>query len=132
MEIKKDNQLEILSKQTGIEVSYLAETIIKKCTELGVIDGDPIQYGMLMIQAFLDVEANFKFTEMYQLILGVPCLIPEAIDAFAKLTILGDGDCPHCGGETEDMPGPIIQVNYDCEPYPESTKKTCKNCKSIL
>lgn len=69
----------------------------RACVDAGLLKEDPDNYGRTVAEAMgeLPVSKVASFVSGY---LGLKPIPADVFDAFCKLTVMGDGDCPVCGG----------------------------------
>lgn len=72
-----------------VETGMIEDTTENLCAS--VSDATEQQY----VSAVCAVLSGFLYGDEYH---SIPA---DVFDAFCALTIVGDGDCPHCGGELE-------------------------------
>ena len=127
MKIKSDFNLAELSKFTGLSKNDISNKIIKYFINDKSIVDEPIYYGKSIL--IIVYEAELVITNVFTKILGFKKCSLDAIKVFKELIVIGDGDCPACGGELEvSNNGKIIQVDDDSEPYPDHEYLECINC----
>lgn len=70
----------------------------RACVDAGLLKEDPDNYGRTVAEAMgeLPVSKVAAFVSGY---LGLKPIPADVFDAFCRLTVMGDGDCPKCGGE---------------------------------
>lgn len=103
MRFKIDENLNVVAAAMSALVAN--ETVaIELCARLidaGMIEDDPENWGQSVLRAtgpqyvsdVCAVLADYLYNDETH---SVPA---DVFDAFCRLVILGDGDCPHCGGE---------------------------------
>lgn len=69
--------------------------------DAGMIEDTPDNWGVTVIQATGDKLVSDVCAVLAEYLYGdeshsVPA---DVFDAFCAITVMGDGDCPHCGGE---------------------------------
>ncbi|NQU54073.1 MAG: hypothetical protein HQ522_16210 [Bacteroidetes bacterium] len=131
MKIKKDKNYEILETEVLTFKSLIEKNIIEHLLNVGVLDEDEACFGITVKQAAFDYDANID--ELFFKSLGHSNYTTKAIEAFKNLVVLGENDCPECGGVVEDLYscGKVYRHDYDSEPYVDGQVeyKRCTNCK---
>ena len=81
------------------------------------------------------VERNIYVSEVVEVIkaTGLSVVKSNHYDAFVDCVLIGNGDCPECGGEMEVIDGEYRQTGGDGyltppEYSPIWEEKTCRNC----
>ena len=131
MHIKKNKQLETLAtaanKTTEAVSKIITEELIRRNIVYDVYDF----WGY----AFKDVyDSDLKVKEVLDVIhaIGIKTIRCEHLDAFMDLILMGDYDCPECGGEMKVEDGEYKDVFTDMltEPYVNIIfeEKICKVC----
>ncbi len=133
MRILQDENFEILKSTVTSFPELIESNIVNHCEKLGVIDGEPECFGLTVHQAALDFDEDVEQLMLESL--GYSNFTVKGFEAFKKLVFLGDGDCPHCGGdlETEMEGGKMYQHDHDSEPYHTGTEvHRCTNCNEYV
>lgn len=110
------------------KISPFAEDLCEKLIDAGLLEDDPMFYGEQIINWY-DLPDIKKMTEY----LDIP---QKDIHDFEELYMMGEGNCPLCGGELEfvetegyeyggsdDIPPEWIVTNYVYK---------CANCGEII
>lgn len=128
MKIKNDIQLLTLSAEVGISKSFLSSKIIRKCLDKGLIESESDFFGMSMSKVSIDSE--MEIIDLYFEIVGFGYEFTiVGLQAFAKLTIIGDGDCPECGGKLEVFE---YENHYSGDSVDQTVlSKKCIDCELI-
>lgn len=103
MKLKIDDKLKKVAAATGCEPmahEIFADLLCKHLIKANVLKDTPDNYGLSMIEATGKVRV-FDVVSALIDYLGVPAISMDEFDAFCRLTVLGDGDCPVCGGELQ-------------------------------
>lgn len=103
MKFKIDENLQrIASEIIGpVDLNMVAENLCKRFIDAGMIDDTPDNYGESVVIAtgphyikdICELLAEYLYNDKDHPITA------DVFDAFCCLTIMGDGDCPICGGE---------------------------------
>jgi hypothetical protein len=85
-----------------IDLSIFARLLCQKLIASNILSDVPDNYGLTMIQATGRARV---YDVVFALIeyLGIPALDMDTFDAFCRCVVIGDGDCPECGGELEHI-----------------------------
>lgn len=132
MKLKGKKHLELLAKKAGIQVEQVEKQIINELIKNGIIEENTDNYGYSVFDC---INRDIVVNELIKLLnsIGIKNVTYVHLDALFSLTIIGNGDCPVCGGEMEVVDGEykccagdgyITQHEY--EPIWEEIK--CKNC----
>ena len=112
----------------------VAETLCRKFIDAGLIEDAPIVWGTTVAEETF----NCLVSDVCKVLcdyLGVASVSSDVFDAFCKVVILGDGDCPECGGkmmlldtEGHDEKHPVYGWEWitDCYVF------ECLNCGEII
>lgn len=103
MKIKIDDNLKKVAAAINLDamdLNIFSTLLCKKMIVAGLLADEPANYGLAIIQA---TEKAHVFDVVSVLIeyLGIPAMKMETFDAFCDCIVMGDGDCPECGGELE-------------------------------
>jgi len=93
MKLKKDDNLRKMAARTGWSCETLGKKIINRLKELD-IDLD-LYYGCTIDEAIKDIDHTPLTVMIYTIGKANSYWIPF----FKDLVIMGEGDCPDCGGE---------------------------------
>ena len=103
MKIKHDSALHEYSKLLELSTSEAEEKVLKRLER--IVENDPENYGKKICEIY-DF-CDLKVVDIVSAI-NVENLTAEIFEAYCNLTILGDGDCPCCGAEMEE-----VAMDYD-------------------
>ena len=67
------------------------------CIDAGLLDPDPDNYGRKVSDAMGEIPVA-KVAAFVSGYLGLNPIPADVFDAFCNLVVMGDGDCPVCGG----------------------------------
>ena len=132
MKIKESDNLEKLAEAANKPAGKVAERIIEELLQRGIIEDDPCLWG----QSLEDIYCrDVAVSEMLQVLhaAGIEDIKSGCFDALLDLVVMGDGDCPECGGDMEvtDFEERIVAGDGYLTPYeyePIWEEKTCSNC----
>ena len=100
MRFKIDKNLERVAaaKVAPVEPATVAVELCRYFINAGIIEDTPDHWG----ESVLIASGPQYVKDVCDLLagyLGVSCIKSDVFDAFCRLIVIGDGDCPHCGGE---------------------------------
>lgn len=132
MRIKNDSSLQLLADAAGITAEQMSEKIIKVLTEKDLIEFSSDCYGERIEDCF---DRHTVLSVVVNVIreIGINYIKSEYCILLMKCILMGDGDCPVCGGtmNTSDAmycrtggDGYITPPEYD-EIY---KKEICNHC----
>lgn len=115
MKIKSDENLIYLSNLAGKQPEEISSAIIKWLFSQGVIEDDTDCCNCALDECIPGTMPVCQIVDF----LDSLSISGEGFNSFLKCTIMGDGDCPECGGEMEivDTVGyEIPSSDYDLPP----------------
>ena len=104
MRFKNDKNLNVVAaaKVAPVDPETVAVELCARFIDSGMFEDTPDNYGLTVIQATGDKLVSDVCAGLSTFLFGecraIHC---DVFDAFCHLVILGDGDCPHCGGELQ-------------------------------
>lgn len=103
MRFKIDENLNKVAAAKALRPETVAVELCARFIDAGMIEDTPDNWGESVLRAagpqyVSDVFAVLAEYLYYDKFHSVPA---DVFDAFCRLVILGDGNCPHCGGELE-------------------------------
>ena len=137
MRIKESDLLKRLATNSGKTANQVAEIIISELLKNKVIEDTPDNWGVSVFDAINEDVTEEQTANCY-------AAISEALGVYLKrvyfivpdLDLMGNEDCPECGGEME-----VTDADYKCcggdgylIPYeyePIFEEKTCKHCGHV-
>lgn len=132
MNIRKDKSLNILANASGKKATEVELTIVSQLIQKGIIQDEPDYWGYKLLDC---IESDVAVTDIVAIIntIGIPVVRSEHVEALLSLILIGNGECPKCGGEME-----VIDGEYKCcggdgyitplEYMPLWEEKQCFNC----
>ena len=131
MKITESKQLKELATQAGTTANELSNNFIAELIRRQIIEDAPDIYGATIADA---INRDIKISEFVDAmrVVSIPT-ISKNYDAIMEMVVVGNGDCPECGGEMEVTDGEYKQTGGDgyITP-PEYTaiweEKTCTVC----
>lgn len=113
MKIKNDNNLKRLALRADSTTFEIEEKVISLLFQKNwVIDfNNETLFGVALR---LVIPGDTYVAEVYHAIrsLGIDWILSRDFEAFLNLKLMGDGDCPYCGGEL-DYARPITNANSE-------------------
>lgn len=127
----ENEQLKVLATAAGKEMSVISKVIIDELIKREIIFDNTYFYGCDLIDVY---GCDLKVSEIIEIIqaTGIKTVKCEHFNAFVELVLLGDYDCPVCGGEMKVEDGEYEDVFTDMltEPYVKVIweEKKCSVC----
>ena len=131
MKIKESEQLKTLATQAGITANELSNNFISELIRRKIIEDSPEFYGLTIADAVNRDIFVSEFVDAMRVV-GIPT-ISKNYDAIMEIVVVGNGDCPECGGEMEVTDGEYKQTGGDAYVTPPEytaiwEEKTCTLC----
>lgn len=135
MKIKESEQLKMLATESGKTANQVSETIVTELINKQIIEDISDNWGFPVADCY---ERDVTVVEMVDVIraIGISSVRSVHLDALLECVLIGDDDCPECGGEME-----VTDADYKCcggdgylTPYeyePIFEEKTCKHCGHV-
>ncbi len=104
MRIKTDKFMVQFAQEVGLPTKPygVGKALCLRFIKKGMLEDVPDYYGASILTA-LGPQYIKDVCEEIKDCLHLERISSDAFDAFCKLTLMGDGDCPHCGGDVEFM-----------------------------
>lgn len=117
MKIKIDNYLLALSRHTNIDAKKLSMTIARELFKAGLIKDTDEFYGQKIINCLAD-ETSVSTICNIMSSCGIKDTYLWIFDFLINCTVIGDGECPECGGfcEMKEHEFNETQSDYDVPP----------------
>lgn len=132
MKIKESEQLKALATASGKTANQVSDIIVSELIKRQMIEETPENWGGTIGDC---VKRDIYVSEVVEVIraTGLSVVKSNHYDAFVECVLIGNGDCPECGGEMEVTDGEYKQTggfDYDSEPEytPRWEQKTCTHC----
>lgn len=103
MKLKIDDNLKKVAAVTECEpmdYELFSRLLCKKLISENLLEDSESNYGLSMIEATGKATA-LNVVSTLVIYLGTPHISMDVFDAFCNLIVIGDGDCPECGGVLE-------------------------------
>ena len=111
MKIKNDNNLKRLALRADSTTFEIEEKVIALILQKNWVKdfNDETYFGVALR---LVIPGDTYVDEVYNAIrsLGIDWILSRDFEAFLSLKLMGDGDCPYCGGEL-DYEQPLTNAN---------------------
>lgn len=132
MKFKESTELRTLANEAGLSIIEFSNTVISALIKAEVIENDSYCWGHTVAES-IDGDILVKTLVDILYNVGMPIVTNRIFNAFLKLVLMGDDDCPKCGGEMEVIDGKYKRIYGDgyMTPYeyePEWEDKTCRHC----
>ena len=113
MKIRESKELRYIANAAGRTTEDAADVMIEAMIKNGIIYEDPEIWGQ-EVGENLERGVNEPDVTLKNLVdvvkaTGIETVTSRHIEALTKLVLMGNGDCPECGGEME-----VIDGAYDC------------------
>ena len=128
MRIKESEQLKMLATESGKTANQVSETIVTELINKQIIEDISDNWGFPVADCY---ERDVTVVEI-----GISPVRSVHLDALLECVLIGDDDCPECGGEME-----VTDADYKCcggdgylTPYeyePIFEEKSCKHCGHV-
>lgn len=113
MKIKNDNNLKRLALRADATTFEIEEKVISLLLQKNWVKdfNDETYFGVALRHV---IPGDTYVDEVYNAIrsLGIDWILSRDFEAFLSLKLMGDGDCPYCGGEL-DYEQPITNANSE-------------------
>lgn len=137
MKVKDSKELNELATLSGKPAKQVSDIIVSELLNNKVIEDLPDNWGCSVFDAISEETTEEQTAQCYTSIseaLGV--YVKKVFAIIPNLDLVGNGDCPVCGGEME-----VTDADYKCcggdgylTPYeyePIFEEKTCKHCGHV-
>lgn len=131
MILKQDANLAIVAARANKHTADVAYILTNGLLNAGLIKNDTEYYGLALKDC---VDGETPVATLVDIIkqTGIDRVNDTTYDAFLECIVMGDGDCPECGGEMEywDGDGHEISNGYDNPPdyVPDWEQYRCPIC----
>ena len=135
MKVNKDNNLAFLAFASGLSLEKTAKNIVAELIKRDIVEDIPENWGESIFEC---CNRDIAVDEIVDVIssIGINPVNCEHLQSLFVCTLMGDGNCPECGGCMEVTDGQYKQVggfDYDSEPEYEPIweEKMCKHCGHV-
>lgn len=134
MKIKESEQLKMLATESGKTANQVSETIVTELINKQIIEDISDNWGYSVFDAISEETTEEQTAQCYTSIseaLGV--YVKKVFAIIPDLDLVGNGDCPECGGDMEVTDGEYKQTGGDGyitppEYTPIWEETTCTHC----
>ena len=112
MKIKESEQLKMLATESGKTANQVSETIVTELINKQIIENISDNWGFPVADCY---ERDVFVVEMVDVIraIGISPVRSVHLDALLECVLIGDDDCPECGGEMEVTDGEYRRTGGD-------------------
>lgn len=132
MKVKDSKELNELATLSGKPAKQVSDIIVSELLNKKIIEEMPDNWGCPISACY---ERDVTVVEMVDVIraIGISPVRSVHLDALLECVLIGDDDCPECGGEMEVTDGEYRRTGGDGyltppEYSPIWEEKTCRNC----
>lgn len=132
MKVKDSKELNELATLSGKPAKQVSDIIVSELLNNKVIEDIPDNWGCPIADCY---ERDVFVVEMVDVIraIGISPVRSVHLNALLECVLIGDDDCPECGGEMEVTDGEYRRTGGDGyltppEYSPIWEEKTCRNC----
>lgn len=132
MRIAESEQLKTLATVSGKTAKQVSDVIVLELLNKKIIENTPDNWGCPIADCY---ERDITVVEIAGVIraIGIDVVKSAHLDALLECVLIGDGDCPECGGDMEVTDGEYKQTGGDGyitppEYTPIWEEKTCTHC----
>lgn len=135
MKFKATAQLKTLANESGLSIMEFSESIIKALFHTKAIEYEDECMGLSVKDAISeDTQVKTLVDILYNV--GIPFVTNTHYNDLMELVLLGDDDCPKCGGKLEVIDGKYRRACGDgyltpFEYEPEWEDMKCTNCGHV-
>lgn len=101
MKLKNNETLAYVANHCGKPAGTVAVAIIDGLKKAGFLVDDPVNYDCMLSEAIQGDATVAAVSEIFKKALGVTVLSCTMWDFICGCVVIGDGDCPECGGEMQ-------------------------------
>lgn len=135
MKFKLTVSLDNLANESGLSISEFTQIVISQLIKSEAIEDIPDLWGSTVRDA-IDGDTQVKTLVDILYNTGIPIVTNRHFDALLELVIIGEHDCPKCGGEMEVIDGKYKRAFGDgyLTPFefePEWEDRKCTNCGHV-
>lgn len=137
MKLKNNETLAFVANYCQRPAAELANAIIDGLIKAGFLTDEPKIYGLMLSEAISGNATVFSVTETIKQALAVPVINSTLWDKVCGCVVMGDGDCPECGGELRFVETEGHEINDGDRLTPNSYEidkyvYICPVCGSIV
>ena len=137
MRIQESKYLSSLAKEVNMTEEQLSKALINELVSRGLVSDDVANYGNWLFEC---LEPDTQVSDVVGVLnsVGIEDVKSKHITWLVSAKIIGDGECPDCGGEMETIDADYRRTGGDgystpLEYEPLWEEKICRNCgKKII
>ena len=137
MRIQESKELSSMAKFVNMTEDKLSEALINELISRGMVCDDEANYGSELLDC---LEPDTFVSDVVNVLnsIGIKDVKSKHINHLLSMVIIGDGECPECGGEMETIDADYRRTGGDgyltpLEYEPLWEEKVCRNCgKKII
>ena len=130
MRAKNTNHLQLLATASGKTANEISTIIISELVKRQLIGNSPACWGCTVDECLTKYVTVSQMSQVMTAA-GIPAK-SMFLDAIKELVLIGNGDCPECGGEMEVVDGDYKELRGDyltpSEYTPIWENKKCVHC----
>ena len=104
MKFKESTELRTLANEAGLSIIEFSNTVISALIKAEAIENDSYCWGKTVAES-IDGDTLVKTLVDILYNVGIPIETSQHYESLLKLVLMGDDDCPKCGGEMEVIDG---------------------------
>lgn len=101
MKLKKNEELEFIAKIANRDIDELSKSLADLLLAPGFVKGDTDDYGAELKECIDEDVPVSTIAFVIRECTGLDVVSSDVFNAFMKCKLMGDGDCPECGGTME-------------------------------
>lgn len=132
MKIKESEQLQALAAVSGKTAKQVSDIIVSELVKKSIISDSSENWGYPVIDC---LKRDIKISELTEIMhaIGIPNVTSRNFDALCECVLMGEDDCPECGGKMEITDFECRTTGGDgyLTPYeytPVWEQRTCIHC----
>lgn len=135
MKFKESTELRTLANEAGLSIIEFSNTVISALIKAEAIESDSYCWGQTVAES-IDGDTLVKTLVDILYNVGIPIVTSLHYESLLKLVLMGDDDCPKCGGDMEVIDGKYKRAFGDgyLTPFefePEWEDRKCTNCGHV-
>lgn len=105
MKLKINDKLAYIAKCANKPIGELSHSIAHALLDNGLVRNDEENFGHRVFECIEDDAPVYTVVKVLMDATGLNKITCDVFDSFCKCMLLGDGECPECGGEMECVNG---------------------------
>lgn len=119
MRIKETDNLAYVAKYAKRPIADVANCIVGGLLGSGIMTDEKDNYGCCLRECIDEDTPVMTVVEILKGATGLDVITCDVFDAFCDCVVMGDGDCPECGGEMEFSNGESREIYCGHDNPPE-------------